>query len=53
MNDLMGVDSTLQVGAASFTKQAPDDAYAYDTVSASSSALKKNLVCNGFVKWLD
>ena len=27
----------------------PDDAYAYDTVSASSSALKKNLVCNGFV----
>ena len=49
MNDLMGVDSTLQVGAASFTKQAPDDAYAYDTVSASSSALKKNLVCNGFV----
>ena len=46
---LMGVDSTLQVGAASFTKQAPDDAYAYDTVSASSSALKKNLVCNGFV----
>ena len=49
MNDLMGGDSTLQVGAASFTKQAPDDAYAYDTVSASSSALKKNLVCNGFV----
>ena len=49
MNDLIGVDSTLQVGAASFTKQAPDDAYAYDTVSASSSALKKNLVCNGFV----
>ena len=49
MNDLMGVDSTLQVGAASFTKQAPDDAYAYDTVSASSSTLKKNLVCNGFV----
>ena len=44
-----GVDSTLQVGAASFTKQAPDDAYAYDTVSASSSTLKKNLVCNGFV----
>ena len=49
MNDLMGGDSTLQVGAASFTKQAPDDAYAYDTVSASSSTLKKNLVCNGFV----
>ena len=45
---LLGSDSTLQVGAASFTKQAPDDAYAYDTVSASSSALKKNLVCNGF-----
>ena len=49
MNSLLGADSTLQVGAASFTKQAPDDAYAYDTVSASSSALKKNLVCNGFV----
>lgn len=49
MNDLLSADSTLQVGAASFTKQAPDDAYAYDTVSASSSALKKNLVCNGFV----
>lgn len=49
MNDLLATDGTLQVGAASFTKQAPDDAYAYDTVSASSSALKKNLVCNGFV----
>lgn len=49
MNDLLAADSTLQVGAASFTKQAPDDAYAYDTVSASSSALKKSLVCNGFV----
>lgn len=49
MNDLMASDSTLQVASASFTKQAPDDAYAYDTVSASSSALKKNLVCNGFV----
>ena len=49
MNNLLGADGTLQVGAASFTKQGPDDAYAYDTVTAYSSALKKNLVCNGFV----
>ncbi len=47
--NLEAADSTLEVTAASFTKQAPDDAYAYETVTASSSELKKNLVCNGFV----
>ena len=49
LNTLQAADATLQMAAASFTKQSPDDAYAYDTVSASSSALKKALVCNGLV----
>ncbi len=49
MTDLQAADSTLQMVVASLTKNAPDTEYAYDTVSASSSALKKNLVCSGFV----
>lgn len=54
LNAMLTADSTLQIGAASFTKQQPDEAYAYDTVSASSSALKKNLVCNGLVNgWVE
>ena len=52
--DLQAADSTLEMTSASFSKQAPDDAYAYETVSASSSVLKKNLVCNGFVNgWME
>ena len=49
MTNLLAADSTLQMVAASLTKSAPDTQYAYDTVTASSSALKKNLVCSGFV----
>ena len=47
--NLQAADLTLEVTSASFTKQAPDDAYSYETVTAASSELKKNLVCNGFV----
>lgn len=54
LSDMQAADSTLQMAAASFTKQAPDEAYAYDTVSASSSALKKSLACSGFVNgWME
>lgn len=47
--NLQAADSTLQMVSASLTKTAPDTQYAYDTVSASSSVLKKNLACSGFV----
>ncbi len=48
MTSLSAADSTLQMVSASFTKSAPDTEYAYDTVSASSSVLKKSLACSGF-----
>ncbi len=48
MVSLQAADSSLQMVVASFTKNAPDTEYAYDTVTASSSALKKNLACSGF-----
>ncbi len=48
MLSLQAADSSLQMVVASLTRNAPDTEYAYDTVTASSSALKKNLVCSGF-----
>lgn len=49
LSAMSAADSTLQMVAASFTKQSPDEEYAYENVSASSSELKKNIVCNGFI----
>ena len=48
MLSLQAADSSLQMVVASLTRNAPDTEYAYDTVTASSSALKKNIVCSGF-----